>query len=207
MSSIGKAIGSVVGGITGSTAATKGAENAADTQASAAQAGVDEQKRQFDQLVQLMSPYVTAGNSALTGQQNLLGLNGNYAQGQAIDSIANSDYYKTTAAQGNDAILQNASATGGLRGGNTQSALAQYQPALLNQLVQQQYSNLGGLTQLGQASAAGQASAGLTSASSISQLLAQQGQAVAGGQIAAGNSQQNSLSSALKLGSAIGGFF
>lgn len=207
MSSIGKAIGSVVGGITGSTAATEGAKDASATQAASSQAGIDEQKRQFDKLVELMSPYVTSGTSALTAQQNLLGLNGNAAQGTAINSIANSDYYKTTAAQGNDAILQNASATGGLRGGNTQAALAQFQPALLNQLVQQQYSNLGGLSQLGQAAASGQASAGLSSANSISQLLAQQGQAVAGGQIASGNAQQNAISSALKLGGAIGGFF
>lgn len=207
MSSIGKALGSVVGGITGSTAATNGATKAASTQAAASQAGIDEQKRQFDKLVELMSPYVNSGTGALTAQQNLLGLNGNSAQATAVDNIANSDYFKTTAAQGNNAILQNASATGGLRGGNTQAALAQFQPALLNQLVQQQYANLGGLSQLGQAAASGQASAGLSSANSISQLLANKGQAVAGGQIAAGNGQQAAIGQGLSLAGGIGSFF
>ena len=48
--------------------------------------------------------------------------------------------------QGEEAILQGASATGGLRGGNVQAALAQFRPAMLNRFVQQQYERLGGLT-------------------------------------------------------------
>ena len=52
--------------------------------------------------------------------------------------------------QGQDAILQNASAIGGLRGGNTQAALAQFRPALLSQLIAEQYNRLGGLSSLGQ---------------------------------------------------------
>lgn len=207
MSSVGKAIGKVVGGITGANEASKGAQNAADTQAASSQAAIDEQKRQFDKLVELMSPYVNAGTGSIKAQQDILGINGSAAQQAAVSSIEKSPYFQSVAKQGENAILQNASASGGLRGGNTQSALAQYRPALLNSLVQQQYSNLGGLTQIGQAAAAGQASAGLNSANSIGTLLQNQGAAVAGGQIAKGNATQNAINSGFQLAGGLGGFF
>jgi hypothetical protein len=85
--------------------------------------------------------------------------------------------------QGENAILQNASATGGLRGGNIQGALAQFRPALLNQALEQQYSRLGGMTQLGQRSAAGVGAAGMETGTNISNLLGQQGAALAGGEL------------------------
>lgn len=207
MGGIGKAVGKVVGGITGSNAAADSAGDAAATQAASSQAAIDEQKRQFDKLVEILSPYVKTGTSALTAQGDLLGLNGAGQQQTAISGIQNSPYFQAVSQQGENAILQNASATGGLRGGNTQSALAQFRPQLLNQLIQQQYGNLGGLTQIGQASAAGQASAGMQSASNIGSLLQQQGAAIAGGQIASGSQQYNAFKDALSLGGAIAGFF
>ena len=101
--------------------------------------------------------------------------------------------------QGNDNILSNASATGGLRGGNTQAALGQFAPALLSQLLQQQYANLGGLTSIGQSSAAGVGNAGMQTGSNIAQLLQQQGAATAGGQIAQGGVGASGLGSLLGL--------
>lgn len=200
MSSIGKAIGKVVGGITGSSAAAEGAEKAAGTQAAASQAGIDEQRRQFDKIVELMSPYATAGTGALGQQQAILGLSGASAQQAAISGIEQSPYFQAATRQGETAILQNAAATGGLRGGNTQGALAQFRPALLNQLIQQQYGNLGGLTQIGQAAAAGQASAGQAAGANIASLLGQQGSALAGGQLAAGGAQRQAFGDLLGIG-------
>jgi hypothetical protein len=95
-------------------------------------------------------------------------------------------------------LLQRASATGGLRGGTVQGALAQFRPQLLSSLIEQQYGRLGGIAgaglgvtgdifSKGQASATGQAAAGLQSASDIGNLLANQAAATAGGQIARGN--------------------
>lgn len=180
----------------------KAAKNAAEAQSESADAGIAEQRRQFDKMVELLSPYSKAGQGSLTAQQNILGLNGAAAQKNAINGIQNSPYFQATAKQGESAILQNASATGGLRSGNTQGALAQFRPALLNSLVQQQYQNLGGITQLGQASASGQASAGMNSANSISSLLQQQGQAQAGGIIGQQNAQNQGINSLLQLGGA-----
>jgi hypothetical protein len=178
----------------------KAAGKAAEAQSESAQQGIDEQRRQFDKMVQLLSPYSNAGQGALKGQQNILGLNGSGAQQQAINGIQNSPYFQAAAKQGENAILQNASATGGLRGGNVQGALGQFRPQLLNQLVQQQYQNLGGITQLGQSAAAGQATQGMNSANSIGNLLGQQGQAQAGGYLGQAAAKNQFLGDITKFG-------
>jgi hypothetical protein len=187
MSFVGDLIGDVFGGITGAKQAGQAAERAGQTQAAAAEKGIEEQRRQFDALIELMTPYVTGGQGAFAQQQALIGLQGPEAQQQAIAGFEQSPLFQSITQQSENAILQQASATGGLRGGNVQGALAQFRPQLLNSLIEQQYGRLGGLSSLGQASAAGQAASGMTSASNIANLLANQGQAIAGGQIARGN--------------------
>ena len=180
-------IGDLLGDITGATAAGQAAERGAATQAAAAGAGIEEQRRQFDKLVELMAPYIQAGTGALGQQQALIGLGGPEAERAAIERISGGETFKALTAQGEEALLQKASATGGLRGGNIQAALSQFRPSILNALIEQQYGRLGGLTQLGQTSATGQAGSGMTSASNIANLFANQAAATAGGQIAGGN--------------------
>lgn len=199
MSFIGKAIGT----LTGSGDQADAASKAAKTQAASAQAGINEQRRQFDSIVELMRPYVSAGVPALQEQQNLLGLGGAGNYQQAINQFQSSPIFQGVAQQGENAILQNASATGGLRGGNVQGALGQFRPALLNQLIQQQYQNLSGLSSLGQNAAAMQGNAGQQSAANIGNLLQQQGAALAGGKIAQGNVAASGFNT---LGQALGGF-
>jgi hypothetical protein len=190
------------------------AKDAAAAQQQSAQLGIDETRRQFDAVQKLLAPYVGGGVNGIRGQQDLLGINGMPAQQSAISGIQNSPFFSAMAQQGEDAILQNASATGGLRGGNTQGALAQFRPALLNSLIDQQYSRLGGLTQIGQASAAGQAAAGMQTGNSIAGLLGQQGAAQAGSALAGGvaNNQMiggitNALGSFVGGGGSFGGLF
>lgn len=201
MSFVGDIIGDVFGGITGAKQAGEAAERAAGTQAASSQAGIDEQRRQFNKLIELMSPYVMAGTPALEAQQAFLGLRGPEAERAAIERISGGETFKSLAQQGEEALLQRASATGGLRGGNVQAALAQFRPELLSSLIEQQYGRLGGLTNIGQAAAAGQASAGMTSASNVANLLANQGQAIAGGQIAAGGVPRQTFSDILGIAS------
>lgn len=177
--------GLIVGGTTllGGMMQADAAGDAADIQAGASQAGIAEQRRQFDALQALLKPYVEAGTPALSAQQELLGLKGAEAQGKAISGLESSPLFQGLVQQGEESILSNASATGGLRGGNVQGALAQFRPAMLSKLIEDQYTKLGGMTQLGQRSAAGVGAAGMESASSISDLLAQQGAALAGGEL------------------------
>lgn len=198
-------IGRLVGKITGADAQAKAATNAAGIQQQAAQAGIDEQRRQFDALIELMQPFVTGGTGAFQAQQNLLGLGGQDAQQQAIQALQQGPQFQAMQEAGQNAILQNASATGGLRGGNTQAALAQFSPQLLSQLINQQFSQLGGLSQMGQASAAGQASAGMQTGSNIAQLLQQQGAAAAGGQLAQGSVARQGIADLTQFGAALAG--
>lgn len=179
----------VVGGtqIAGGALSANASGKAARQQAEASQAGIDETRRQFDAMQKLLEPYAQAGVPALQGQQNLLGLGGADAQGQAIQQLQGSPMFQQLTRQGEDAILQNASATGGLRGGNTQAALAQFRPNMLSSLIDQQYNRLGGLANMGQNSAAMTGQAGMGAAGSISGLLEQQGAARAGGTLGKAN--------------------
>jgi hypothetical protein len=159
------------------------ASEAAGIQAGAAGEGIAEQRRQFDALQALLKPYTEAGLPALQQQQALLGLQGPEAERAAIERIQGSETFQALTQQGEEALLQRASATGGLRGGNIQAALAQFRPALLSQAIEQQYGRLGGMTQLGQRSAAGVGAAGMESGTNVANLLAQQGAARAGGEL------------------------
>ncbi|MEQ1073046.1 MULTISPECIES: hypothetical protein [Acinetobacter] len=205
------AAGSIGLGLISSNKAAKAQKNAAnqaaDAQIQSNQAAIDEQKRQFDAIQELMKPYVNAGTGALAGQQDLLGLNGTDKQQAAIDAINNSQAMQTYMQQGENAILQNASATGGLRGGNTQAALSQFRPQLLNQLLTQQFQNLGGLTSIGQNAAAGVGNAGMQSANNIGNLLQQSGAAQAGNALAQGQATANQWAGIGNLVGQLGGAF
>ena len=177
--------GLIVGGtqLVGGIMQADAAGNAAAIQAGAAEKGVEEQRRQFDALQALLKPYTEAGVPALEQQQAFLGLRGPEAEQAAIDRISSGAGFQESLRQGEEALLQRASATGGLRGGNIQGALAQFRPALLNQALEQQYSRLGGMTTLGQRSAAGVGAAGMETGTNIANLFNQQGAALAGGEL------------------------
>lgn len=206
MSGIATAVvaGSVVTGYMSSKAQSSAASTAASAQEASTEASIAEQRRQFDEMKETLAPYVSAGESALTQQMALAGLAGDQAQQTAIDNIENSPLFQAQVRQGEEALLQQASATGGLRGGNVQGALAQYRPQMLAQEIQNQYANLGGLTQIGQASAAGQASAGMQSASNIGNLLSQQGAAQAGAALASGQATSQMWQGIGQTGSTLG---
>jgi hypothetical protein len=179
----------LVGGFLGAEAQRGAAGEAAGAQTEAARLGIEEQRRQFDQMQELLRPYTEAGAGSLQQQQAIAGLLGPEAQQEAIAGIEASPIFADITRQGEEAILQQASATGGLRGGNVQGALAQFRPQMLQQLIESQYGKLGGLTQLGQASAAGVGAGGQATGANIANLLAQAGQARAGGAIAKGQAQ------------------
>lgn len=199
----------IVGGMISADAQSGAADSAAGAQYASSAAGIAEQRRQFDQVRTLLQPYVDAGGQGLYGQQNLLGINGIDQQAAAITALENSPQMAAYTRTGENAILQNASATGGLRGGNTQAALAQFRPALLAQLIQQQFSNLGGLTSIGQNAAAGVGNAGMATGNNVTNLLSQQGAAQAGAALAGGRATANAagaVGGGLGLFSGMGGF-
>jgi hypothetical protein len=227
MSAVGDFIGDTIGGITGAKQAGEAAERAGEVQAGAAQLGIEEQRRQFDRMMEVLSPYTQAGVGALgrlqpyeqagvgalEAQQALAGLRGPEAQRAAINQLSASPEFQAQVEQGERALLQRAAATGGLRGGNVQEALAQFRPAMLSDLINQQYSRLGGFTQLGsqtatnlaqlgQASAARQGAGALESGAAIAGLLGEQGAARAGGILGQGGVVGQTFGDILSIGTA-----
>ena len=195
------AAATIGGGLLSAGAAKRSATTAAGAQTEAAQLGIDEQRRQFDKVQALLAPYVQAGEGGLSGQMALAGMAGPEAEQAAIDRILQGPQYGALVEQGEQGILQNAAATGGLRGGNTQGALAQFRPQILNSLIEQQYGRLGGLTQLGQSSAAGVGAAGQATGANIAGLYGQQGAATAGAALARGQANADLFGN---IGGAVG---
>jgi hypothetical protein len=193
MSAIATAVvaGSVITGVGGYFAQKGAAEEAAGAQRSASEAAIAEQRRQQAEMERLLSPYMQAGQGALGAQQALLGLSGPEAQQAAISQLEQSPQFQAMVEQGETAILQNASATGGLRGGNTQAALAQFRPQMLSQLIQQQMAQLGGMAGMGQQSALGAAGYGQQGAQGVMGQLGAMGQAQAGSALAQGQGMSN----------------
>jgi hypothetical protein len=209
--------------------------SAANKQADATQSQLAEQQYQFDTVRSLLKPYVDAGTSALTGYQNsignysqalggyqnvlgqlnnLTGANGAPAQQAAITGLQSNPLYTTSMNLGQQAILANASATGGLRGGNMIANLGYLPGQILSNVMQTQIGNLntslngqigllngantavgqwGGLAGLGENAAAGTGNAAMQTGNNITSLLGQQGAIGAGATLAGANAFTNGL--------------
>ena len=196
MSGIATAVvaGTVATGYLASRAQGRAADSAAAAEIQGTAMSVEEQRRQFDAVQKLLAPYIDAGTGALVAQQNLIGLKGDEAQAAAIEDLRTSPEFGAMVREGENAILQNASATGGLRGGNTQAALARFRPAVLSDLINKQYERLSGITSIGQASATGQAAAAQQTGANVSALFQNQGQALANAALAKGQANANFIS-------------
>lgn len=190
-----------VGALGSAAIGASAASKAGKAQVAAADKGVEEQRAAREEMRRLLQPYVAAGGPALEAQMGALGLSGPEAQQAYVAEQEQSPIFQALARQQEESILQNASATGGLRGGNVQGALAQFRPALLNQFLTQQYDRLGGMTALGQQSAAGVGTAGMQSATSIAGLLGEAGAARAGSALGVGKA----ISGPFNLLSTLGG--
>lgn len=197
---------------------SEAAQEAGGLQSAAALAGIEEQRRQFEKIQETLkpyreagivaigglAPYAEAGAPALEQQQAIMGLLGPERQQAAIRGISEGAGFQEAVRQGEEALLSRASATGGLRGGNIQAALAQFRPELLQRAIEQQYTRLGGMTdmgrqtlqnllQQGQSAAAGTGTAALQTGSTVSNLLQQQGAAQAGSALAQGRAYSGLL--------------
>ncbi|KQN92120.1 hypothetical protein ASE90_05170 [Sphingomonas sp. Leaf67] len=170
---------SFVGGLFGGGAQKRGATKAAAAQIDAANKGIAEQARQYDQSRADFMPYLSAGTGALSQMSGLLGLGGGDQQTAAIDALEASPMFGSLVRNGEEALLQNASATGGIRGGNTQRGLADFRSDVLSQLVQQQLANLSGLAGMGMGATGSVAQLGANKANATTGLYDSIGDATA----------------------------
>jgi len=174
--------GSIIGGAIQSEAQKSVAESAAKATISAAeksgiaqkealQLGIEEQRARFNEIKELMSPYIEAGETALIGQMDLLGLGEEGSQAKIIEQIQQSPEFQALKEQGETSILQRASATGGLRGGNVQEALGQFSPNLLSNLINQRFQQFSGVSGRGQNAAGQVGQFGQTATGNITNLI------------------------------------
>lgn len=180
------AAAAIGGGALAASSAKSAANKAAAAQTASAQMAIDAQNAQYQQTRSDLQPWQQAGTAALGQQGDLLGLNGTTAQQSSINSLKASPLYQSLFGNGQDAVLQNASATGGLRGGNTANSLANFGRDTLATTIQNQLTNLGGVSEQGQNAAAQTGQFGANAANQISSLLGDQGAAQAGAATAAG---------------------
>jgi hypothetical protein len=195
-------IAGVVGGtqILGSVLGANAARRAASTQAQAAEAGQQTQLQMFERTQEILRPYVEAGEAQLSTlggytqagpqaferQLALAGLRGPQAQQAAIEQVRTQPRFGALTQAGEEAILANAAATGGLRGGNVQRSLADFRSDLLADEIEREYGRFGGLTAFGQGVSQNLAQMGQAAGAGTGVAAMQAGQGIAGLQGAAG---------------------
>lgn len=166
---------SFIGDLIGGNAKKQAISQAAAAQIAGAQQGIGAIGDQNTLIQSELQPYQQAGTQALGAQTNLLGLGGAGSQDSAIQALINSPLFQSLFRTGQEAITQNAAATGGLRGGNIQSSLATFGSDTLAKVIQQQLSNLGGISGQGLTATDAGGAFGANSADNIASLYGQQG--------------------------------
>ena len=123
--------GTVLSGVMGNKAAKKGAQ----AQTYAADQATQLNREQFEYLKQIMQPYQKVGTDTLPALQGYIN---QPADKFSFDyqSYFNSPEYAALSGQQNEQALRMGAATGGIRGGDTQAALATIAPQLAMQARQ-----------------------------------------------------------------------
>ncbi|WP_373092346.1 tail fiber domain-containing protein [Zhongshania sp.] len=185
-------MGGFVRGITGADKAARESRRGAAMAAGAQQEALDylKEREAIPQELREASLQQLAG---------LFGIGGVPGE-EALATIQGSPMYQAVLGQqqaGEEAILRNAAATGGLRSGNVQDALARYSGDLQNQALTQSLTGLQGLAQLP------------SNANQIAATTAGIGETLAQGRIASGQAkaagQMGFLTGLMGMGSAAAG--
>ena len=131
----------------------QGINNAAAAQLTNSNNSLALQDQQYQQNRIDLSPYADAGLRALRLQLNYLGINGPDQQRAFLNDILNGPEYSSMINEMYKNSLNNKDATGGLRGGITEG-INYFNPRIISSLINQKMGLLGGMTTLGQNSAA-----------------------------------------------------
>jgi len=213
---IGVAAVSAAGSIFSAVTKSSAIGRAEEAQTTASREAIAATERAQLRLTEILRPFTevatgTPGEGGATGSiqatQALIGLLEDEEQANAISSIESGAEFQSLTRQGEEAILANASATGGLRGGDVQGALGQFRPALLQNLIGQRLNRLGTLTQVGQASAAQTGAGNLQTGQNLSNIFQTRGTNAANAALARGQNLSGLFGDLSGIaGSVIGGF-
>lgn len=128
---------------------------------------------------------------AYADSQRTGGVSAQDAQRNAVSAIENGAQFGQLVKQGEYALMANGAATGGLRGGDTQAAMAQFRPQMLQALIDKQLANYGGIAANGQNAAAMTGTAAQNAGAQVNAALGDKGAAGAGAALATGQAWQN----------------
>ena len=187
--------------------ASKAAKDAARIQGQGVDAGIDEQRRQFDITQGNLQPFQEAGVGALGQQQALLGLSGQSAQNEAFAAFNESPGQKFMRDRAQKNLLRNSSAIGGLGGGNVRSALVEQGAGFAQQDFNNQFGRLGQIAGQGQNATNSLGQFGAQTAGNIANLGIAGSQARASGILGGQQAEAQFRGQLLELGGqAIGAF-
>ncbi len=191
-------VSGVVGGIFGGADA---ASDASSVQAQAAREGVAEQRRQFNINQDNFQPFLEGGQSALGSELAFLGLSGQNQQQQALDQFSLRPDQQFIQQQGEQALLRNSAAIGGLGGGNVRRELQSFGQGTASQALSEQLNRLASLRGGGQTATSNLAQIGQQSASNIGAGLQASGAAQASGILGAQQANTGLVNNLIGLGS------
>ena len=193
----------VLSAFQGFVSGPRAAKRAGETQARSAQLGIDEIRGFTEQGQAGFQPFLTGGARAFDQQQALLGLLGPEQQQAAFDAFRDSPGQQFLRDRGQRALVRNASAIGGLGGGNVRSALQQQGIGFAQQDFGNFFNRLAGISDQGLSAASGLGQLGANAGSNIAGLLGTQGQARASGILGAQQARTQGTENLLSLGSAV----
>ena len=184
-------------------AGAEAAQQAAALQAAAGEKGITAIEAGTAAGQAQLDPFAAGGGAAFQQQQAMLGLLGPEAQQQAMQTIQESPGQKFIRERSQRNLLRNQAAIGGLGGGNVRTALAEQGAGFAAQDIENQFSRLMGLTQVG-AGAAGQGAAlQVAGGGNIAQALGGTAAAQASGILGAQQARQQGLQNIIQAGGAI----
>ena len=208
-------IASAVAGVAGAAISSSGAQSAAKTQAQASQHATDVQQAEFQQIQGLEQPFVQAGTTTLAQLLSGIGAGGgnNSGTGALNAPFTAADYqqspgYNFQFQQGEQAILDAQSATGGVNSGNTLKELTSYGQGVANQdywqayqayvnAQNQKFSQLDTVVASGQNAVADLSAAGQNTANNVSNNIIGSGNAQAASQVAGANAASSAVTGGL----------
>lgn len=193
--------------VTGAEAGEKAASQAAGVQEQGARTAEQGINRRFDVTQESLRPFQEAGVSALEQQQALLGLSGQEAQQTAFSGLQDSPGQQFLRKRAQRNLVRNASAIGGLGGGNVRSALVEQGAGFAAQDLQNQFGRLGQIAGQGQAATTNIGQFGAQAANQAGQAAIAGSQARASGILGGQQARSQATGQVLGLGGLLlGGF-
>lgn len=112
---------SFVGGLIGAGKQKKASRAAEAAMIAELNRAITQNQTNYDQIRGDYAPARDVLAPTVGAMGDIVGINGDPAQQTALDRLKASPMYKSLFRTGEEAVLQNAAATGGIRGGNTRS--------------------------------------------------------------------------------------